>query len=439
MLDADPLRLLLALVSLLLASQLLGNLFQRLRQPRVIGEILCGLLFGPTVLGAAAPQAYLALFVSSPGHQQILAFVFWLGLLLLMFCSGMENQPVRSRTEWRTVAYLVATGATLPLVAGWAAAMTLDLTEFYGPKASSATFGFLVAIAMAVTSIPVISKIFHDLGISGTPFARLVLSAALVEDILLWVLLSITLSMVVGEARDPWVLARGVVGTAAYFTLVMLFGHRMYDGFSRARWNPLRASPDAMPLLLVFLLGVALAYVFGVNPIFGAFLAGRVVGRSARISRQTREQVVGFSFGLFVPVYFASVGLKLTLRHDFHWLALAGLLTFAFVVKGLAVWAGARLAGERPARSLHLAVALNARGGPGIVLATVALDAGLVSSGSYAILVLLALVTSMVAGWWLQRVLARRPQELEGEPIAAASVALAPARIRKAAKMETAG
>lgn len=415
--DSDLMRLLLGLLALLLASQIVGNLVQRLRQPRVIGEILGGLLFGPTVLGAVSPDAYDYLFgpgsAASPLHQQILGFVFWLGLLLLMFCSGMENQTVRGRTEWKTAGYLVAAGTLLPLAAGWLIARTVDFQAFFGPRATPTTFGLLLAMAVAVTSIPVISKIFFDLGLAGTAFARVVLTAAMIEDLLLWVLLSVTLTLAGSEAGDPWALPRGVAVTALYFAFAALFGHRIYDGIGRAPWNPFKTSPDAMPLLLVFLLGVLLAYLLGVNPIFGAFLAGRVVGNSQRITPEVREQVAGFSFGLFVPVYFASVGLKLDLRHDFDLVAFLGILAFACVVKAAAAWLGGILAGRGPARSLHLAMAMNARGGPGIVLATVALDARLISNGFYAILVLLSLASSQMAGWWLQRVQRRAPAELD--------------------------
>ncbi|MBM3269987.1 MAG: cation:proton antiporter [Candidatus Sericytochromatia bacterium] len=417
--ETDLVRLLCALLALLLASQLAGGLAQRLKQPRVIGEILGGMLFGPTVLGALAPAAYRELFAANPLHQQILGFVSWLGLLLLMFCSGMENQPVRSRQEWRTAGFLVGAGTLLPLALGLAAASLVDLSALHGPRATPTTFGLLLAMAVAVTSIPVISKIFFDLGLTGTPFARIVLSAALIEDLLLWVLLSITLDWAGAGDQGAWALGRGVVVTVVFFLFTTLAGHRIYDGISRARWNPFRTSPDAMPLLLVFLLGVLLAYLLGVNPIFGAFLAGRVVGNSARIAPETREQVTGFSFGLFIPVYFAIVGLRLDLHHDFDLAAFLGVLLFACTVKTAATWIGGRLAGHTSLQATHLAVAMNARGGPGIVLATVALDAQLINGGCYAILVLLSLVSSQLAGWWLGRAMRRRPKELALEPATA--------------------
>lgn len=401
--ESELIHLLAAILALLLSSAVLGGIFQRFRQPRVIGEILGGVLFGPTVLGAIAPGVFGVLFAGPGSHRQILAFVFWLGLLLLMFCSGLENQSVSSRSEWRLVLWLVALGTLMPLVAGAVLAASVDFSAYFGPRATAVSFGLILANAIAVTSIPVISKILMDTGRSGTPFARVVLTTAMIEDMALWILLSLTLALAAGGPANPWELARGIVVTIAYFACCQQFGHRLYDAIGRARWNPFKTAASGMPLLLVFLLTVLIAYLIGVNPIFGAFLAGRILARSERIRPETKEQVRGFSFALFIPVYFASVGLKLDLRQGFDVLGFAALFVFASMVKAVSVFTGARLGGRAHRESLDLAMALNARGGPGIVLATVAMDAGLITTGGYAILVLLSLSTSQLAGWWLQR------------------------------------
>lgn len=402
-----------ALLLLLLASQLLGGLAQRLHQPRVIGEILGGMLFGPTVLGAVAPGATHALFTGPAGNEQALGFVYWLGLLLLMFCSGLEVQSVSNRSEARSALWLTATGTLIPLALGWALATHLDFSAFFGPKATPTSFGLILAMAIAVTSIPVISKILFDLGLMGTGFSRVVLTAAMIEDMALWVLLSITLGMAGAWHGTGWLLAQGIVVTIAYGAFCLIFGHRIYDRLLSARWNPFMTSAAAMPAVLVFLLVVLAGNLIGINPIFGALLAGLIVGRSERITHETKQQIVGFSFALFIPVYFASVGLKLDLTHGFSLAAFLAILVVGCAIKAGSAFVGAVVSGQGKRQSLHLAVAMNARGGPGIVLATVALEARLISTGFYAILILLSLVTSQLAGWWLQRVKRLSPEELD--------------------------
>lgn len=414
--EAELVRLLGAVLALLLASQLVGGLFQRLGQPKVVGEIGGGLLLGPTVLGALAPSAYGAMFERTAGHGQALAFVFWLGLLLLMFCSGLETPTVRGRQEWRTVAWLTAVGTSVPLVAGGVAAALFDFSAFFGPEATPLTFGLVLALAIAVTSIPVIAKIFLDLGIAGTPFARVVLSAAMIEDILLWVVLSVTLGLARGSDGGPLALAIGVATAVAYFAVGLGLGPRLCDAMASAAWSPLRHLPEGVAVVTTFLAAALTAAALGVNPVFGAFVAGRIVARAQAFSEASRAQVKGFSLAFFVPVYLASVGLELQLDLHFPVAAFALVVAFACAVKASSAYAGALLAGQPRAQSLHLAIAMNARGGPGIVLATVTREAGLINDACYAILVMLALVTSQLAGWWLGCVLRRSPAELELAP-----------------------
>jgi len=246
----------------------------------------------------------------------------------------------------------------------------------------------------------------------NTPFARIILTTAMIEDVMLWVLLSITLSLGSAGHTSLGEISYHVLITIGYFVFCLRFGHRLYDTISEATWNPFRTSATGVGAVLVLLATVLFAYAIGVNSIFGAFLAGRIVGNSQRIAPETRQQLMGFSFAFFIPLYFASVGVKLDLLRNFDVLTFLGLLLFACVVKLGAAGIGAKLAGQSQKTSVHLAVALNARGGPGIVLATIAFDAQLINSAFYAMLVLLSLTTSQMAGWWLQLVQRRSPDEL---------------------------
>jgi Kef-type K+ transport system membrane component KefB len=159
----------------------------------------------------------------------------------------------------------------------------------------------------------------------------------------------------------------------------------------------------------VLMFALAVAWVFlGIVPLFGAFAAGIVVSAAGRAgAARAREAITNFSFAFFVPVYFAIVGLRLDLLHGFSPLFFAAFLIFASVLKGAAVYLGAWIAREPRAVRTNLAVVMNARGGPGIVVASVALDAGIISDAFFAVLVLLAVLTSLAAGSWLERVVAR--------------------------------
>ena len=172
-----------------------------------------------------------------------------------------------------------------------------------------------------------------------------------------------------------------------------------------------------MALQLAFMFAVsALCVVLGIAAMLGAFVSGIIVGtaKSEAVIR-SRESIKRFSFAFFVPCYFALVGFQLDLLHDFDVLFFGGFLLFATVVKGVSVYAEARLAGERPPTALNLAAAMNARGGPGIVLASTAFAAGVVGRSFFASLVMLSVVTSLLAGIWLERIVrSGRPLREEG-------------------------
>lgn len=413
--DAELISLLVALLALLVVSQVVGGLFQRAQQPRVIGEILGGVLVGPMVLGAAWPAAYAFMFQAGPAKP--LAFVFSLGLLLLMFVSGQESHEFHAGREWKAVAWLSALGIAIPMGAAWLLATTFDLSRFHGPAATPGSFAMILALATAITAIPVIAKIMLDIGLTATPFGRVVLAVAFVEDVLLWVMLSLTLGLGHAAHRGPLEHVLVVLATLAFFVGCMGLGHRVYDAIAPRVWWPLTNAHPATGPVVTLLAVVIVAYLMGINPIFGGFLAGRIVANARTIEPATRDQLRGLAFGLFIPVFFAGVGLRFDLRAGFDLAACAAFMAFAVGVKIVATLIAGRVAGIPARPGFHLAIALNARGAMGVVLATIAYDAHLISATSYAILVVVALLTSQLAGWWLFRVKRDRPDELELAPL----------------------
>lgn len=422
--SADLARLLVALAVLLTVAHLGARLCALLRQPPVIGEILGGLLLGPTVLGLIAPGAASSLVPKAGVTPVGLGVLQELGLLLLMFLSGREVLASRTGARRRTVVAVALSGLVLPFAAAMASVGLFDHTAYSGPHGTRLTFVLVFGIGIAVTSIPVISRIMLDLDLLHTRFARVVLSVALLEDIVLYVTLAVILGLVQGAAAPVfglWSLVgtRDVGLTTAYyvtaslvlFAVFMPAGQKIFAALARNRFNFVeRRSATAFRLL--FLLVLVLVCVFlGVNPVFGAILAGvSAAGADAEDTDVRRreqaehawEALKKVSLALFVPLYFAVVGLQLDLVHHLSVGFFLAYLVLACVTKTVSVWLGALLAGEPPRGAVDLAVALNARGGPGIVLATVTLSAGVINEDFFTVLVILSIVTSQAAGLWLQ-------------------------------------
>jgi Kef-type K+ transport system membrane component KefB len=431
----DLVHLLTALSVLLVASHALGHLFARFRQPAVIGEILGGLLLGPTVLGAVAPGAAEAMFAESGATAVVLGAFAYLGLLLLMFLVGSEVRIRVGRAERKTVGAVTTLGLLLPFCGGIALVQLLDQTSLTGPRGSPTSFALVFAIAIAITSVPVISRIMMDLGILNTAFARVVLTVAVLEDVVLYVVLAVVLGLAQahsGEAYGLW----SVLGSdsqslsVAYHvaTSLLFLAVFLARGADIFRWLASRPvnllekrNPTAFRFVFLLALGLCCA-TLGINPIFGALMAGVSAARAdftaadPTESRQAWDALKRFSLAFFIPLYFASVGLQLDLLRHVDVVFFVWFFVVACAIKSLSVWLGARLAGESGSSAIHLAVALNARGGPGVVLATVTFSAGIISEDFFTALVLLSILTSQIAGFWLDRVFVSRPSVAPQKP-----------------------
>lgn len=421
----ETIRVAAALVALLLAAKAGGRLFVRLRQPRVIGEIAGGLLLGPTVLAHLWPSAHGWMFAAGPGDA-VLRIVYQAGLLLLMFCSGLELRSAFQKREGFASLSIALVGTAVPFVAGLLSIRfgLVDTEALIGTAANPTSFTLVIAIAMAVTSIPVVSRIFHDLGILGTAFARIVLSAAVLEDVLLFVVLNVALSLVGAshgahfglpavlgiEVASPEGYLYHLLGTGLFLGVTLAYGPGLYGRLARSRLAAFRISPVAM-LLTAFVAVTGLAVLLGVAEIFGALLAGIAASTSGEGAEGARRTVERFSFALPIPIYFAIVGQRLDLVRHFDVGFFLLFFAVACLVKTAACYVGARLAKESHRGAFNLAVAMNARGGPGIVLASVAFDAAIIAEGMYTVLVMLSIFSSLIVGSLLDGLL-RRGQAL---------------------------
>jgi Kef-type K+ transport system membrane component KefB len=423
--DRDTAHVLAALIALLVSAHACGYVFARFRQPPVIGEILGGILLGPTLLERVYPSAYDWLFPATGSVPAVLGAVYQLGLLLLMFTAGTQMRGLISRQAAKVVGWIAATGLLLPFIAGVAAFALIDFTRFEGTAQNRTSLLLVFALAIAVTSIPVISRIMLDLGLLKTRFAQIVLSVAVIEDVVVYVVLAVAIGIVSGTGSEQFGLA-GQVGwapgstaneiyhsfaTIAFLGAGLLLGPRIYARALHSRYNLVKRRSHLAFQLVVMLAMSGICLLLSIVPLFGAFVAGIVVVRApGERAEQAREEIGHFALGLFIPVYFAIVGLQLNLVDNFDVLFFLAFLSFACLAKAGSVYAGARIGGESARSAVNLAVAMNARGGPGIVLASTTYAAGIIDARLYTTFVMLAVVTSLIAGTWLQRTVAAAPQ-----------------------------
>ncbi len=402
--EADLFHLLLAVTLLLFLAHAVGAIFARWHQPRVIGEIVGGFLLGPTVLGALAPGVQSTLIPATGPAASALSALYQLGLIWLMFAAGTELRLLPAGRERRAAVSVALVGMALPFAVGLAAFVALRPEELIGSADDMTALGLVFTAALAVTSIPVISRIMMDLGLLSTPFARVVLGAAVIEDVVLFGVLGIAVGLTQSSAESFGLaslltIEPGSAAGAIYYAAVVTVVLGGAVALSRRRPGSLvaRVCEDSTGQLLFLLATVTGVMLLSAPPLFGGLAAGLVIGGGEASAR-----LKAFGLTFFVPLYFATVGLRL----DLQTLSPAFFISFflfACAAKATAVYLGARIAGVGSTSAGDLAVAMNARGGPGIVLATVALDAGIIDAGFYASLVLLAVLSSLLAGWWLER------------------------------------
>lgn len=397
----------LSLVLLLSAALAGGHAFARLGMPRVIGEICGGLVLGPSALGLVAPELQAWLFRGFTGQAVLFSAFYWLGMCLLMFTAGFNLSPTLARADRGLLAALVAAGLLPPFALGAIAAPLLPNTADADPVA----YALVVGIAASVTSIPVISRIFIELRLIGGRFAKLTLAAAAVQDLVLWVILAVATSIQLRHGADLSSLGSAVATTLTFAVVsVLLLPALILLAIRLTAWRPGEAPllGYAMLLCLAF---VALASLLEINLIFGALLAGLVIARfPAKRFEAAKARIADISLWFFVPVYFALVGLKIDLPGDFALGVTLAFLLASSLVKIASVTGAARLAGAGGMRSLDFGMAMNARGGPGIVLASVAHAAGIIDAPLFVAFVLASILTSLVAGSWLRLRLTRDPE-----------------------------
>ena len=402
--NADLTSLLFVLLLLVGLAQLLGSVFARLRQPRVIGEIAAGVLLGPSVLGRFSFASRFS--DSTLHHSATLNFVYWLGLLLLMFLSGAETRNLFTREERSEVGWLTIVGTGIPFVVGLLLGPWLIRPALAGENGNRVSLIIILAVGVAVTSVPVVSKIFADLKILHTRFARLVLGVAVLEDIVLWLALAIATAVAGKTALNTREMFFHLTATVLFFALGLTVIPRIIKKINKSDFNILAKHSPIAYALAVLLGYCVVAGALGVSLVFAAFLAGfAVVHKKRRLFAESLDAIGKVSFAFFIPVYFALVGLKIDLVQGFSLRMLLVFLLGSCLIKIISVSFAGRFAGFRGLDLFNLAITTNARGGPGIVLASVAFEAGIISPKFYTTLVLTAIITSQIAGAWLDYVL----------------------------------
>ncbi len=405
------------IVVLLLAGRLLGELLSRWGQPPVMGQLLAGIVLGPSVLGHLSPAAELALFPHAPQQQAMLNSVAQLGVLLLLLLTGMETDLSVMRRSGRAALNVSLTGIAVPFACGVVAIELLPAPMLVRPH-ERLLLALFVGTALSVSSVKIVASVVRELGFVRRTVGQIILAASIMDDAIGWIVVSVLLGLAQAGSIDVAGVARSVLGTLAFLLFSITVGRRLV--FHVIRWtnDHFVSELPVITAILVIMGAMALATeAIGVQTVLGAFVAGVLIGESPILTRHIEEQLRGLIVALFMPVFFGLAGLGTDVaslsRPDMLWLTV-GLIAVASVGKFSGATLGGRLAGLTPGESLAVGCGMNARGSTEVIIASIGLTMGLINESFFTAIVVMALVTTLVMppmlGWALRR-LPMRPEE----------------------------
>ena len=390
----------IALALLLAGAYICGKLMETIRAPKVVGEIVGGMLFGGTFLYHFFPSLMESIFQSYPEEGKVLNLFYQLGLIFLMFSSGFNTCIDIDKRNLKIIG-CVFTGATILPMAGAVPFAKFFQKYFIGESSSYISFLLVFIIGVAITSIPVISKIFFDMGIMNTAFTNTVLTVSTFQDLCLWILLNIATRMATSGEIDLLDMLLVIIFTLGMFLAAKLVSDHLRSGYRRT----IKATDFYTISFIALLLISAILYHFGINIMYSAFLTGyiiKAVSQNDEDAKSRMEAVANFSFSLFIPIYFALVGIQLNLIHNFSLGRFALFFIIAFGLEAVGTIIMLLFTDLKKQVILNFAVTMNARGGPGIVLATVAYSYEIISIEFFTLLILTTMLSSLIAGYWLR-------------------------------------
>jgi Kef-type K+ transport system membrane component KefB/mannitol/fructose-specific phosphotransferase system IIA component (Ntr-type) len=411
--DHDVLAFLLALAVLLASARFLGELSRGLGLPLVVGELAAGIVLGPTALGRVAPRAQAWLFGPGPAVWMIDGYTT-VAVVLLLVVVGLEVDLGVLHKRGRSALSTGLLRIVLPALSGFALGMLLPAADLVDPS-RRITVALLLGVALSISALPVIAKTLLDLGLFKSDVGLLVMSAAMIDDIAGWLALSLLLGPVRGAGVDIGSFVRTTALAAAFAAVLLIAGRRLVDAVL-ARFERVKTAEPGRVLsgvIVLALVGAATTQAIGLHAVFGGFVVGLTVGRSARVKERTRVAIEDFVVNVFAPVFFASIGLRVDFASAFDLRLTALVLVLATVPKLAGCAIGARLGGLGWRQAAAVGFGMNARGAMGIILADLAREAGLLTDRMFVALVMMALATSLLSGPAMKAILYRRDQDEE--------------------------
>ena len=394
--SSEIIHFLVILLVILVPARFLGEICRKYKLPAIIGEIFAGIIVGPTLLGAFFPELFKNIFLAAPKASAAFDGIANIGIILLMFIAGFEVDLKQIRQNGKQAIAISLSGILFPFVIGFLAVWFLYKDHFANGVNNQLVTSLFFGTALSITALSVITKILLDLDILKTRIGNIVLTAAMVDDFLGWILFSIIIQMM--NAGKEQVSFWSVI-SVVLFAIFMLTGGRwiVHRLLAYAGKSAKISHVFTMAICLCFI-GAAVTEALGVRGVFGAFLVGVTVSDSEYFTEMHKQVLHQFTINVLAPLFFASVGLRLNFISNFNLEIVILILVIAFLAKLIGAWIGSSLSGMTRNESVAVAFGMNARGSQEIVLGLIALQAKIISGPVFEGLVVMTVVTMVISG-----------------------------------------
>ncbi len=400
------------LIVLMLVGRLLGEAMLRIGQPAVMGQLIAGLVLGPSLLGALFPAFQHALFPAAKEQKAMLDAVAQFGILVLLLLTGMETDLKLVRESGRASLSASIAGIVVPFLCGVALGEALPDAMLPDPSKRLITSLFL-GTALSIASVKIVATVIREMNFMRRKAGQVILASAIIDDTVGWMITAVIFSLALQGHIDAFSVAKSVLGTLVFMGLSLTVGRRAV--FFVIRWvNDTFVSDFAVITAILLIMGgmAIITDLIGVHTVLGAFVAGILIGESPILTRHIDEQLRGLIVAFFMPVFFGTAGLSadLTILKDPALLALTvGLILIASLGKFAGAFVGGRLGGLTGRESLALGTGMNARGSTEVIVATIGLGMGALSPNLFTMIVAMAVITTMAMPPTLRWALSRLP------------------------------